>query len=192
MASLIIIFGPPASGKAAIGAALSELTNFRLFHNHMTADVGAAIFGWSTPEFSETVSEMRLSLLSRAAEMKTLPNIIFTFVWAFGTTQDDEFIGKLVNIFEGHDEKVYFVELLASLDTRLAREGTAIRVALKPSKRNVEFSRTLNSLYEGKYILNSQSNFPFPQRHLIIDTEKQDAIESARQIGRYFGFTPQS
>jgi hypothetical protein len=191
VANLILIFGPPASGKAAIGTALSELTNYRLFHNHMTADAGAAIFGWGTPECSEAVQDIRLSLLSRAAEMKDLPNIIFTFVWAFGIAEDDGFIGKLVEAFESKGEKVYFVELLASLEARLAREGTALRVALKPSKRNVELSRAQHADYEGKYTLNSQGKFPYSERHLIIDTEKQIALESARQICRHYGFVQQ-
>ena len=188
MADLIIIFGPPASGKAAIGTALSEVTNFRLFHNHMTADVGASIFGWGTPEYTEAVSEIRLSLLRRAAENKALPSIIFTFVWAFDVVSDGKFIEKLVQMFEGYGEKVYFVELLASLKARLAREGTPLRVALKPSKRNIEAARSLHYGEYSEHTMNSSGEFAYPERHLIIDTEKQNTYESAQQICKQFHF----
>jgi hypothetical protein len=187
VADLIIIFGPSASGKAAIGAALSDLTKYRLFHNHMTADAGASIFGWGTPECSEAVADIRISLLSRASKVKTLPTVIFTFIWAFGS-EDDAFVSKLVEIFEASGEKVYFVELLASPEVRLAREGTPLRLALKPSKRDVELSRALHDQIYRTDGLNSEANFPYPERHVIIDTERQDVLESARQICKHFSF----
>jgi deoxyadenosine/deoxycytidine kinase len=38
MPDLIVIFGPPAAGKAAIGHLLAERLGYRFFHNHLTAD----------------------------------------------------------------------------------------------------------------------------------------------------------
>jgi hypothetical protein len=188
MPNLLVIFGPPASGKAAIGHALAELTGFRLFHNHMTAEPAAALFGWGNPEHSEAVREIRLALFSRAAQSKALPNVIFTFVWAFGVAEDDNFIKDVVDLFDANGEKVYFVELLASLEARIAREGTPLRLAMKPSKRDVEAARELHGQLYGKYTLNSVGDFAYPHRHIVIDTEKQEAIESAREICRHFGF----
>lgn len=80
MPDLVVIIGPPASGKAAIGLALSELTGFRFFHNHMTAEPVAALFGWGTPAYAEALTELRLSLLTRAVEQVGMPSIVFTFV----------------------------------------------------------------------------------------------------------------
>ena len=35
---LVILFGPPAVGKMAVGIELERQTGFRLFHNHMSVD----------------------------------------------------------------------------------------------------------------------------------------------------------
>ena len=80
MADLVVIVGPPASGKTAVGHELARLTGFRLFHNHLTAEPAAALFGWGTPLFIEAATEIRLLLLARALEQPQMPTIIFTFV----------------------------------------------------------------------------------------------------------------
>ena len=56
MADLIIITGPPAARKAAVGHELATLTGFRFFHNHMTAEPVATLFGWGTDLFGEVVA----------------------------------------------------------------------------------------------------------------------------------------
>ena len=38
MPNLVVLFGPPASGKVAIGDELATLTGCRFFHNHLTVD----------------------------------------------------------------------------------------------------------------------------------------------------------
>ena len=53
LSDLVVIIGPPASGKAAAGLALSQLTGFCFFHNHMTAEPAAALFGWGTEAYGE-------------------------------------------------------------------------------------------------------------------------------------------
>jgi hypothetical protein len=37
-ATLVYIYGPPASGKLTIAGRLSELTGIPLFHNHLTVN----------------------------------------------------------------------------------------------------------------------------------------------------------
>ncbi|HET7067105.1 MAG TPA: hypothetical protein VFI21_05840 [Nocardioides sp.] len=41
--TLLFVFGPPAVGKMAVGRAIADASDFRLFHNHAT------IFRSSTP-----------------------------------------------------------------------------------------------------------------------------------------------
>jgi hypothetical protein len=155
MPDLVVLFGPPAAGKAAVGSALAGLTGFRLFHNHMTAEPVAALFGWGTPLYAEAVAELRLSLLARALTQPELPSVIFTFVWGFDLPADNLFIAQLVELFEARGAGVFFVELLASLAARIAREGTPLRIALKPSKQDVERARALHAELDGKYRMNS-------------------------------------
>lgn len=57
--TLVIIFGPPAVGKMAVGLELERLTGFRLFHNHMTVDPVIRLFPLDSPAYSRLVGEFR-------------------------------------------------------------------------------------------------------------------------------------
>lgn len=188
MPDLIVFVGPPASGKAAIGHALAGLSGFRLFHNHMTAEAAAALFGWATPAYAEAVEATRLMLLGKALDQADSSNIVFTYAWAFDFAADCAFVERLVNLFESAGRQVFFVELLASTEARIAREGTPLRLALKPAKRDVERARALHAEADARYQLNSNGAFPYPERYLLLDTERQPPDESALLVARHFGF----
>ena len=51
MATLVYLDGPPAAGKLTVATALAERTGYRLFHNHLTVDALAPVFGFGTPAF---------------------------------------------------------------------------------------------------------------------------------------------
>ena len=188
MANLVVIVGPPASGKAAVGLALSQLTGFRLFHNHMTAEPVAALFGWGTAAYGEVASQVRLSLLDRALAEPNMTSIVFTFVWAFDLEEDCQFIVHLVELVQSKGKRVFFVELLASLEARIAREGTPLRLALKPAKHDVERARAFHLETDGKHRMNSANDFPYPDNHLVVDTEALSPSEAALKVAQHFGF----
>ena len=182
---LILIFGPPASGKAAVGRALATLTNCRFFHNHMTAEPVAALFGWGTEAYTEVAAQVRLLLLSRALAQGS-SNIVFTFVWAFNLEMDNQFVRDLVLEAGERGAKVHFVELLASRAARIEREGTPLRLELKPAKRNVERARAYHAEIDARHTMNSDGDFPYPASHLIIDTETISPDEAAEKIASHF------
>jgi hypothetical protein len=189
MTDLVVVFGPPAVGKAAVGTALAALTGFRLFHNHMTAEPSAALFGWLTPAHMEATRHIRLALLSRALDQPDMGAVIFTFVWAFDLAEDNLFMAELVDLFEAKHRKVYFVELQASLEARIAREGTPLRLALKPAKHDVERARAMHREIEGKHRMNSGGDdFPYPERHMLVDTEACAPAEAAQLVCAHYGF----
>jgi hypothetical protein len=188
MADLIVIVGPPAAGKAAVGHELAKVTGFRFFHNHMTAEPVAVLFGWGTDRFREVLVELRLSLFAKAFAQPDASPIIFTFVWCFDDPSDNRFMAQVVELAESRGGRVFFVELVASLQARISREGSAFRVSLKPSKRNVELARSLHVESYGKYQMNSNGDFPYPSRHLVIDTECHVPAEAARRVANHFGF----
>jgi len=188
MADLIIIVGPPAAGKAAVGHELAKITGFRFFHNHMTAEPVAALFGWGTERFGEALAEVRLLLFAKALAQANASPIIFTFVWCFDDPSDNRFIAQLVELAESVGGRVFFVELVASLQARISREGSKRRVSLKPSKQDVELARSLHVESYGKYRMNSGGDFPYPSRHLVIDTECHIPTEAAKLVVSHFGF----
>ena len=165
----------------------AKLTGCRFFHNHMTAEPVAALFGWGTPEYGEAAAEIRLMLLSKALSQTGAPDVVFTFVWAFDLDADHAFIRDLHSRASSFGARVMFVELTASRAARIAREGTPLRLALKPVKRDVERARAYHEHIDARHSMNSRGDFPYPQSHLIIDTERLEPNEAARHIAIRFG-----
>lgn len=63
--NLVVIYGPPASGKLTVAQELSAITGYKLFHNHLTVNAVAALFEFGTPEFTRLTQPMRSSLDTR-------------------------------------------------------------------------------------------------------------------------------
>jgi hypothetical protein len=186
MPNFVVLFGPPASGKAAIGHELAALTGYRFFHNHLTADPAAALFGWGTERFSAMVDATRDLLFREAARDPTIPGVIFTFVWGLDLADDTDLMRKTASLFETFGGKVFFVELLASLEARMSREGTPFRVQLKPSQRDVEAARARQIEMDAKYRMNTGGTLPLAYPHLVLDTEQMDPVAAAKAIAHAF------
>ena len=186
MPQLVIIFGPPAVGKAAVGHALAALTGFRLFHNHLTAEPVAALFEWGSERFNRLVDELRLRLLGEASKDPQLPGVIFTLVWDLQNTAESLFVEKIKAQFEASGGNVYFVELHANINVRLSREGTPLRLRLKPAKRDIATARQLIVDTEGKYKLNSDGDFYISKHYLKLNTEHISAGQNAARIAAHW------
>jgi len=182
MQRLIVLFGPPASGKAAIGHELAGRLGYRFFHNHLTADPVAALFGWGTPSFGAVLEEVRDVLFRHALADKSIPGIVFTLVWALDRPEQTAQVEALIALFESHGWAVDLVELLACLDTRIAREGTPFRVKWKPNQGNVEAARQRQRDSAATYRMNSGGALPIARPHVVVDTETCEPAEAAALI----------
>ena len=187
MPNLIVIFGPPASGKAAIGAKVAEALGYRFFHNHYTADPVAALFGWLTSKFDEVLFEVRDLLFERAANDPDIPGVVFTFVWAFNETKDTNNIDHLASKFSRAGGTVQFIELLASIDTRIQRECSPFRRKHKPNQDNPEEAAARQRKFDAQYTMNTTGRLPLSYRHLVINTEQSTVDSSAQQIVQFVG-----
>ena len=187
MQRLLILFGPPAAGKAAVGHELAGQLGYRFFHNHLTADPVAALFGWGTPRFGAVLEEVRDVLFRHALADDSIPGIVFTIVWALDQPGQTASVEALITLFESHGWAVDLVELLASLDTRIAREGTPFRVKWKPNQGDVEAARQRQRDGAAMYRLNSGGTLPIARSHVVIDTETCQPAEAATQIRQRLG-----
>jgi len=187
MPNLIVIFGPPASGKAAIGHILAERLGYRSFHNHLTANPVAALFGWVTPKFGEVVDEVRTLLFERAAVDPAIPGIVFTFVWGIDIPEDSAMMERVKSLFSSAGGQVYFVELLASFEARIAREGTPFRVRHKPNQDDLEAARARQIEFAARYKMNTDGRLPIDSPHITIDTEAFTPEAAALAIQRQLG-----
>ncbi|MDF2629553.1 MAG: hypothetical protein K0R39_3384, partial [Symbiobacteriaceae bacterium] len=164
----VIIFGPPAVGKMTVGLELQKLTGMPLFHNHMTIEPLLRIFPYGSPPFARLNEEFRTRIFEEAAA-SDLPGLIFTYVWAFDVAEDKEFLDKVTAIFTAQGAEVCYVELSSPLGERLRRNETELRLSEKPSKRNLDWSRRNVERTDQRYRMNSNGDFPYPDRHLFID-----------------------
>ena len=78
--TLLFVWGPPAVGKMAVGRAIAESSDFRLFHNHATIEPLLDVFDYGTPAFLRLNGEMRHRILEEAAAADV--NLVQTYAWA--------------------------------------------------------------------------------------------------------------
>jgi hypothetical protein len=184
MKTLVFLVGPPAVGKMTVGLALQERTGLRLFHNHLSIEAVLPVFEFGSAPFNRLVDEFRVRVFEEAAQ-SSLPGLIFTYVWAFDEPADLRFVERMKAIFESRGGRTVFVELWSDLQTRVERNETEIRLSMKPSKRNIEQSRSRLLGLEGKYRLNSSGDFPLPD-HLWIDNSQMQPDAVAELVADHF------
>ena len=118
---LIFLYGPPAVGKLTVARELERLTGFKLFHNHLTADLVKSVFDYGTPPYFHLIYKVRRDLIEIASQENI--SIITTFVY---TPEDVEFVADIVSSVEKHGGNVVFVQLEAdrtTLNERVAHDA---------------------------------------------------------------------
>ncbi|MHA2392848.1 MAG: AAA family ATPase [Promethearchaeota archaeon] len=187
---LIIIIGPPAVGKMAVGLEIAKCTGFKLFHNHMTIDLVLNFFDYGSKKFNVLNEEFRRRIFEEVAT-SNLSGLIFTFVAALNEESDKKYLEMISGIFRDQGASVFFVELEADLEERLRRNKGKLRMDLKPSKRDtIRSEKGLLSLEEGKWVMNSNEKYPFffQKNYIKIDNTNISAKEVANQVIDKFKF----
>ena len=187
--TLVLVFGPPAVGKMAVGKELERLTGFPLLHNHMTIDLVLPFFEFGTPTFTRLVGEFRRAIEDAVLESDH-EGLIVTYVWTFDEPGDLEHVRKLRDKFSDAGGRAVFVELTAPLEVRLERNDTPLRLAEKPSKRDVDASNRRLRDIDQRYRMNSGGQIPF-ENHLIVDTTERQPSTAAQLIVDTFGLPVQ-
>ncbi|MFT7138516.1 MAG: hypothetical protein ACJAYE_002700 [Candidatus Azotimanducaceae bacterium] len=177
----IIIFGPPAVGKMAVGNEINKLARIPVFHNHLSIEPILRFFPFGSPSFVRLVDAFRQNLVQEVAN-SDLPGLIFTFVWGLDEEADTKFVADICKPFEDQNAVVTIVELKADLDQRLIRNKTQERLEEKPSKRNLDWSEENLLASEAQYRMNSDGSIPSPHHHLIIDNTNRSAEDVAKEI----------
>ncbi len=187
MANLIVICGPQAVGKMTVAEAIRDKIKYNLMTNHDSIEVADRIFGFGTPAMREFNAFFR----DKAFELAVKHNVdlLFTCVCAFEQQSEKDALQGLERQFTESGGSFYFVELSADLDTRLERNVTPHRMEKKPSKRNVEWSRS-NLLRDAeKHRLNSEPDEYWFPNHLKIDNTHLSPDEVADRVIAHFHLT---
>lgn len=184
MANLMVVSGPQAVGKMTIAEKIKERLGYSLMVNHDSIEVSDKIFGMGTPAQKELNKIIRKGAFDTAIQYDI--DMIFTFVTAFDSPEDIEYLNNLRNMFEATGGQFYFVELEADVKTRLERNVTPHRLASKFTKNDVERSkRDLLDTME-KYRLNSNDGELICANHMKINNTNLEPEEVADQVVEHF------
>ena len=100
--NLIFLFGMPSVGKLTVAQELSNLTDFKVFHNHLTVDLVTSLFEFGSVPFIELREKIWLETFSQALQANML-GLIFTF--AFDQTVSNNFPDKVQNLINAYQTK---------------------------------------------------------------------------------------
>lgn len=182
---LVIIFGPHAVGKMTVGQELSKITGLKLFHNHMTIELVTELFKHDPAEYRRLVNLFRQEIFDAYSKSEEY-GLIFTYMWAFDSKGDWDYIENLEQLFQARGACVYYVELEADYDLRLERNQTENRLLHKPSKRDIAYSEQMFKSLEAKYRLNSTQGELKKERYIRIDNSCLPPDAVARMIKEGF------
>lgn len=188
MANLIVVCGPQAVGKMTVAEALRDKLRWNMMMNHDSIELSDRIFGFGTPaqrEFNGAIRETAFALA-----VKHDVDLIFTYVCAFDEEEDVAYLRNLEAQFAESGGQFYFVELSASLETRLMRNETPHRMERKPSKRNTEWSRKDILRTAERYKLNTDEGETLFLHHLKIDNTYLSPDETADRVIEAFQLEP--
>lgn len=111
--NLIFLFGMPGVGKLTVARELSNLTGFKLFHNHLTVDLVTSLFEFGSESFINLREKIWLETFSEAIK-SDFAGLIFTF--APENTVPEDFPDKVKKLLEENGGNVVFIELKCEME----------------------------------------------------------------------------
>ncbi|MDD5254368.1 MAG: AAA family ATPase [Candidatus Nanoarchaeia archaeon] len=169
---LIYIYGIPAVGKLSVGEQLEKITNFKLFHSHLTADYVSTLFPARNKMSDQLKQEIAYKMFEAAA--KNNINLIFTLAHQ---THHDSFVKKIIKIVQKYKGEILFVRLICE------KRELSKRITQNSRKK----FKKATSLKELEEILkrNSYRTIPF-KKSLIIDNTRLSPKKCAQKIKEYY------
>jgi len=172
---IIFIYGAPATGKHTVAKEIQKLTGFKLFHNHLTADLAASVFDFGTQEYSDLSTKLRLTIIDLCIK-NNVRGLIFTFAYGLETFKgkgDDKFVKHLVALMDKHG-KITFVKLECSKEEQLRRLTSESRKKYKKLTK-------INILNKIQSEFRTNKTIPYVNS-LVIDNSSLSPKESAAKI----------
>lgn len=171
---LVFLYGPAAVGKLTVARELSDLTGFRLFHNHLVVDALTAVFEFGSESFVRLREEIWISVFREAAGQQL--STIFTFTPE--RTVRPSFVADAANAVEAEGGRMRFVELTCparEIEKRIENESRDEFGKI----RSLELFRSLERSGAFQYagVLDPQ---------ISIDTSEVEPREAAFRICRLF------
>lgn len=180
--NLVVINGLPGTGKLTVAKELAEILDYKILHNHLVVDLVSSIFQSRTKPYFSLVEKMRMDLIEKAFKNNE-KGLILTYVYGLknqnGKT-DTRFTKRLVDKFEKHDGKIFFIKLLCDEDELRKRIES-------PSRKAFGKLNKASALESIKNEYNLDAIVPF-RNNLTIDNTKLPPRAAARKIAEHYGF----
>ncbi len=173
---LVFLHGLPGVGKLSVARELGKLTDFKIFHNHLTVDLVESLFEFGSQPFVELREKIWLATFDQAVEAE-LAGLIFTF--AYDRTVRRTFIGAARKIIERNDGEAIFIELTCSLEELERRISDPSRQRFG-KLNSVELFRELSAA--GAFV-----DPGIPAERLVVDTTELPTAEAAALIASRLG-----
>lgn len=181
---LIVLFGAPAVGKMTVGQELERETGYRLFHLHQVLDLVRRYFPYSTDAaspYERLVVAYRRLFFEEAARSGL--RVVTTAGWRFDLPAEESAIRSYMQPFLDCGRRVCFVELRASLETRLTRNLTENRRRHKQVDWSTEDVLRADA---AAHSYDSGGHLPFDAPLLQVETDGYSAADVAARIRNRF------
>lgn len=168
---LIILHGPPASGKLTLARLLKDKLGYNILHNHLTVDIALEVYSeFGNDDFYEFVDQLRTLAIEKACQNK-LKGLIVTL--CFDEVLDIEVVEQWESIVSRYDGETLPVYLKVSAEVLAERVTEGSRIGTNKLQCPKELSKVL-----------SENKFgAIPNKNTIsIDTNALCSKQSARLI----------
>jgi len=135
-------------------------------------------------------TEFRRRVLEEAVA-SGMPGLVTTCVWRLDVPEDAAEVEALASPVLRAGGRVDVVELWASQATRLAREGTELRLEHKRSKRDVDATRRRLLEDDAEHQLSTNGDFVYADQHLRLDNSRLTAARRQSASLNPSGSTPE-
>ncbi len=170
---VIMIYGPPAAGKLTVARKVAEMSDYKVFHNHLVNDYISELLTFGTEEYARMAEDMKFLTLKYAVQSDV--SLIMTACYA--PPLDDQFIRDLTDFFEEHNVAFYTVHLFCSRDSLKERVLSESRKKYHKIQ-DVDFLEEFMTQYEFFQLIPGRES-------LVIDNTDLSPEQAARKIMDY-------
>jgi len=160
--------------RGQVAKQLAKITDFRLFHNHLTADYVSSIFSLKDKKSNEIKWKFAIKMIELAAKHKA-KGVIFTKVY---DSDDKSFIKKIISILKKMGGEILFVKLYCDTEKLYERVINKSRKAFDKVRSTKDLKNILEK--ENKY-----GTLPF-KKTLVINNTNLSPKKCAKKIKEYY------
>jgi len=169
--NLVVLYGRPAVGKLTVARELAQLSEWRLFHNHLIVDALLAVFEFGSKPFVELREKIWTEVFAESSAAG-VNGVIFTF--SPENTVRQAFVDRLASDARARGDVVHFIHLTCSEIEIERRLRAASRLASR-KLTSLELHRQLTQ--DGVF---DRPIMPAPD--FSIDTGATSPAEAGQQI----------